>query len=85
MSQPPTTDRDSNPVTQGGSKAPFVIYGGIFLIGLSTVLMVLISHCNREDPYLDPKFVPPKTPPPPSLKQPAVEPSPAPEPAEADQ
>ena len=35
------------------SKAPFVVFGGMLLIALCTVLAVVIGHCTREEPYLD--------------------------------
>lgn len=34
--------------------APLVVFGGIAAIGLTSVLVVLINHCQREEPYLDP-------------------------------
>lgn len=33
--------------------APFVVFGGIIAIGLTTTSVVLINHCQREEPYLD--------------------------------
>jgi hypothetical protein len=46
-----------------GSKAPFIIYGGIFLIGLSCVSAVLITDCRRDSGYYEePVRVEPGTP-----------------------
>jgi hypothetical protein len=36
------------------TKAPFVVFGGMILIGLTGLLAVLISDCQREQPYMDP-------------------------------
>lgn len=33
--------------------APLVVFGGILAIGLTTTSVVLIKHCQREQPYLD--------------------------------
>jgi hypothetical protein len=41
------------------SKAPLVVFGGILLIALATVLAVVIGHCTREEPYLDPEEIRP--------------------------
>jgi hypothetical protein len=39
---------------RGGSRwAPLVVFGGIVAIGLTGTLVVLINHCQREEPYLD--------------------------------
>ena len=37
--------------------APFVVFGGIFAIGITTVSVVAIGHCRREEPYLDPVII----------------------------
>lgn len=44
------------------SKAPFVVFGGMLLIAVSTVLAVAIGHCQREEPYLDPEEIRPGQP-----------------------
>jgi hypothetical protein len=44
------------------SKAPFVVFGGMLLIALATVLTVLITHCQRDEPYLDPEEIAPGRP-----------------------
>ena len=36
------------------SKAPFVVFGGMVLIGLSGLLAVFIYDCQRDEPYMDP-------------------------------
>jgi hypothetical protein len=44
------------------SKAPFVVFGGMLLIALVTVLTVVVVHCQREEPYLDPEEIAPGQP-----------------------
>ena len=43
-------------------KAPLVIFGAMILIALVGLLVVLISHCRRDEPYLDSDQVPPGQP-----------------------
>jgi hypothetical protein len=62
--------------SEGGSKAPFVVYGGIFFIGLACVSAVLIYDCQREAPYQDAEKVRPGDPPPASLPPPPDRPRP---------
>ena len=39
---------------KGGARwAPIVIFGAMFLIGAIGVTVVGVSHCNRDQPYLD--------------------------------
>ena len=33
--------------------APFVVFGGIVAIAITGTTIVGISHCQREEPYLD--------------------------------
>ena len=41
-------------MSRGESRwAPFVVFGGILAIALTTTSVVLINHCQREEPYLD--------------------------------
>jgi len=47
---------------QPRSRAPFVVFGGILLIALASVLAVVIGHCTREEPYLDPEEIRPGQP-----------------------
>ena len=42
---------------QARSKAPFGVFGGMIVIGLSGLIAVLVSDCRREDPYLDPQTI----------------------------
>jgi hypothetical protein len=55
---------------QPGSKAPLVVYGGIFGIGLLCVGMVVIYDCQRDEPYQDAVEVRPGDPPPLSIPPP---------------
>lgn len=54
---------------QGSSMAPLVVFGGMIAIGLAGLLVVLISHCRRDEPYLDSDRIeqgdPGRVPPPP--------------------
>jgi hypothetical protein len=56
-------------VPEKPSKAPFVVFGGMILIGLTGLLAVLITDCQREDPYMDTVEIrpgdPARVPPPP--------------------
>ncbi len=39
---------------KGGARwAAAIIFGGIFMIAATGLAVVIISHCNREQPYLD--------------------------------
>lgn len=57
------------PTDGSGSKAPLVVFAGMILIGVVAVSIVLINHCNRDEPYLDleeiPQGTPERVPPPP--------------------
>jgi hypothetical protein len=59
-------------VAARGSKAPFVVFGGMIAIGLTGLLAVLISDCMRDEPYMDPveirKGSPDRVPPPPPVR-----------------
>ena len=44
------------------SKAPFVVFGGMVLIGLSGLLAVFIYDCQRDEPYMDPVEIRPGEP-----------------------
>ena len=56
-----------------GSKAPFVVFGGMIVIGLTGLLAVLITDCMRDEPYMDPVEIrpgdPARVPPPPPDRQ----------------
>lgn len=43
-----------SPSDQSHSKAPLVVFGGMLAIALAGLLIVLISHCRRDEPYMDP-------------------------------
>ena len=64
--------RDTSPTGGGGSKAPLVVFGGMILIGLVSLLVVLISDCRRDEPYLEPEQIqrgtPDRVPPPPGQR-----------------
>jgi hypothetical protein len=62
---------------QPGSRAPYIVFGTILLIGLSCLGVVIVSDCNRDQPYQDAEYVRPGTPPPPSLPPPPGRPRPA--------
>ena len=51
------------------SKAPFVVFGGMILIALAGLFAVLVTHCQRDEPYMDPEEIRPgdpgRVPPPP--------------------
>jgi hypothetical protein len=49
-------------VAQKPSKAPFVVFGGMILIGISGLLAVFIYDCQREEPYMDPVEIRPGSP-----------------------
>ena len=36
------------------SRAPLVVFGAMIAIGLTGLLFVLITHCQRDEPYMDP-------------------------------
>lgn len=57
------------------SRAPLIVFGGMALIGISTLLVVAIGHCQREEPYLDPELIKRRV-------QPESAPSPSPAPGE---
>ena len=46
-----------------------MVFAGMFGIGIVAVAIVLINHCQREEPYLDPQEIergtPDRVPPPP--------------------
>jgi hypothetical protein len=53
----------SGPTDAGGSKAaPIAVFGGMIVIALIGLLVVLISHCRRDEPYLDSDQIPPGQP-----------------------
>jgi hypothetical protein len=60
-------------VSNQRSKAPFVVFGGMVLIGLAGLIAVLVTHCQREEPYMDPVEIkqgdPGRVPPPPRDQQ----------------
>jgi hypothetical protein len=49
-------------VSEQRSKAPFVVFGGILAIALTSVLAVLIYDCQRDEPYLEPEAIEPGSP-----------------------
>lgn len=59
-----------------GSKAPFIVYGAIFAIGIVCVGAVVINDCQRDAPYQDSEPVKAGDPPPPSLPPPPDRPRP---------
>lgn len=34
--------------------APIAVFGGMILIALVGLIVVLVNHCRRDEPYLDP-------------------------------
>ncbi|HYU14796.1 MAG TPA: hypothetical protein VEL05_01940 [Candidatus Acidoferrum sp.] len=38
--------------------APFVVFGSMIGMALIGLLAVLITHCQRSEPYLDPEPIP---------------------------
>lgn len=44
---------DDRSTRRGRSMAPLVVFGGMGLIGVSTVAVVAIGHCQRDEPYMD--------------------------------
>ena len=57
------------PTEGSGSKAPLVVFAGMVGIGVVAVAIVMIAHCRRDEPYLDPEEIrqgtPDRVPPPP--------------------
>ena len=41
------------PTDGSGSRAPLVVFAGMVGIGIVAVTIVLVSHCQRDEPYLD--------------------------------
>ena len=67
--QPDVVGPKKAPTEGSGSRAPLVVFAGMVGIGVVAVAIVLINHCQREEPYLDPQEIergtPDRVPPPP--------------------
>ena len=66
--QPEVVGLRKAPTDGSGSKAPLVVFGCMIFIGVVTLLIVLVNHCRRDEPYLDPQEIergtPERVPPP---------------------
>jgi hypothetical protein len=45
----------------GSRTAPFVVFGAMLLVAITSLTWVLIHHWKRDQPYLDPQEIRPGT------------------------